>query len=265
MMLSILTATFNRADLIGNLYESLKKQTCKDFEWIVVDDGSLDSTKEIIREYQKLNEISIKYVYKENGGKHSAINIAIEQASKDFCILIDSDDYLLVDSVEKIHKKINAHENINGNFIGYCFRCVLEDGSFLGSDFSNKYYLPKELVSTPTEVMRLALGDMAYVFKTSKLKQVKFPIIYGERFFPELYIWNQLSDVGRIKYFLHIPVCVVNYQADGLSSDFIKLLKGSPIAFYIYYIDMIKREKRIFQKIKYIVRVFQSIYFRLKK
>ena len=101
--LTVFTPTFNRGYIISNCYESLCRQTCKDFIWLVVDDGSTDNTAELIRKWQNAdNGFEIKYVYKENGGMHTAHNTAYENIETELNVCIDSDDFMLDDAVEKI-------------------------------------------------------------------------------------------------------------------------------------------------------------------
>lgn len=101
MELAILTPTFNRG-VLQNLYESLKKQTCKEFEWVIVDDGSSDNTQDIVEKWIAEDEICVRYLYKKNGGKHTALSFAIKQMESKLTFIVDSDDILTVDAVETI-------------------------------------------------------------------------------------------------------------------------------------------------------------------
>ena len=77
--LTVFTPAYNRAYTIGRTYDSLCRQTCKDFEWLVIDDGSTDNTAKLVCEWQQLdNGFPIKYIWKENGGLHTGYNKAIE-------------------------------------------------------------------------------------------------------------------------------------------------------------------------------------------
>ena len=103
MMLTIITPTYNRKNLLNKLYDSLKNQTSHEFEWIIVDDGSSDGTKENVKSIKESATIDINYIYKENGGKHTAINVGVKHAKGELITIIDSDDTLLPDAVETIN------------------------------------------------------------------------------------------------------------------------------------------------------------------
>ena len=95
MKLTIFTSLFNRKNYLSRIYDSLKKQECHEFEWLIVDDGSTDSPEELILPWidQECN-FPIRFFRKENGGKHTATNLALEKAAGDFFMFLDSDDFL---------------------------------------------------------------------------------------------------------------------------------------------------------------------------
>ena len=111
-MITVLTPTFNRASLLPRLYKSLCKQTYRDFEWLVIDDGSSDHTKEILDQFVKENKISIRYYYKTNGGKHTAINLGLDVAKGEIFFIADSDDVLLPDSLSIVNPRGFFHLSI---------------------------------------------------------------------------------------------------------------------------------------------------------
>ena len=100
--LTVFTPAYNRAHTIGRTYESLCRQTCQDFEWLVVDDGSKDNTRELMEGWIQENKISIRYIYQENQGMHGAHNTAYENINTELNTCIDSDDFMPDDAVEKI-------------------------------------------------------------------------------------------------------------------------------------------------------------------
>ena len=110
-MISIVTATYNRAHLLPRLYESLKSQENKNFEWVVVDDGSVDNTENLIMEFNAENLININYLKKDNGGKHTALNLGISIAKYEYTFFLDSDDYFSNNSFEDVYNFFEANQN----------------------------------------------------------------------------------------------------------------------------------------------------------
>lgn len=105
-ILTIFTPTYNRAHTLPRTYESLCRQNCKKFIWLIVDDGSADKTAELVRDWQSRdNGFEIQYIYKENGGMHTAHNAAYANIHTELNTCIDSDDMLAVGAVEKILRK----------------------------------------------------------------------------------------------------------------------------------------------------------------
>ena len=100
--LSVFTPTYNRAYTLWKGYEGLKRQTCKDFKWIIVDDGSTDNTKELVSGWINENLFPIEYYYKKNGGMHTAHNEAYRHIDTELAVCIDSDDYMVYNGVELI-------------------------------------------------------------------------------------------------------------------------------------------------------------------
>ena len=111
-MVTVFTPTYNRAYIIDKLYKSLLAQTDKNFEWVVVDDGSTDNTEKYFKEILEQNSpFSITYVRQSNGGKHRAINRGVQLARGELFFIVDSDDYLLEDAIEKLIQWCNGLDN----------------------------------------------------------------------------------------------------------------------------------------------------------
>ncbi len=109
MIVSIITPTFNRAYILENLYMSLTLQKYKDFEWIVVDDGSTDETESLVLKWKNQKRIKINYIKQANGGKHKAINMALKHVNSDYVFIVDSDDYLIDTAIESIDYYIKKY------------------------------------------------------------------------------------------------------------------------------------------------------------
>ena len=140
--LTIFTPTYNRSHTLSRTYESLLAQDCKDFIWLIVDDGSTDDTKSLVEKWMSVdNGFEIQYIYKKNGGMHTAHNTAYENIKTELNVCIDSDDCMAENAVDLILKKwdkvcdkgyaglIGLDATFDGNIIGKGFkRGCIEDG-----------------------------------------------------------------------------------------------------------------------------------------
>ena len=104
MLITVFTPTYNRAHTLERLFDSLMAQTSREFEWLVVDDGSTDQTESLIKEFSAKAAFSVRYIYQTNGGKHRAHNAAIKLAAGELVIILDSDDCLLPHAVEGLQE-----------------------------------------------------------------------------------------------------------------------------------------------------------------
>lgn len=225
MMITVLTPTFNRGGRLQSLWDSLQKQTVKDFEWLVVDDGSTDGTKNLITQLQENSDFPIRYIYKSNGGKHTALNVGIQTICSELTFIVDSDDYVTDDAVEsilKIHKKYRSQNNI----CGYAFLRAFPDGKVNGKkfDINEKIgsYIDVRVNGDDTG------ADKAEVFKTHCLKEFPFPEYPNEKFLGEDLVWVRMA---RKYEMVHInkAIYVGNYLEDGLTNNRRKHNIASPV------------------------------------
>ncbi|WP_323913981.1 glycosyltransferase family 2 protein [Aeromonas veronii] len=255
-----MTPTYNRAYVLPRLYDSLCQQTRQDFEWLVIDDGSTDGTAELIFDYRVKSDFSINYYYKENGGKHRAINEGVVHATGDWIIIVDSDDLLTGDAVAKLYDVMN---HIGSEFVGMCFRRTTLSGHIIG--ISDPAW-SKSIVMQPIMAGHVLKGDLAYVFRTNVMRECPFPEFPGEKFVPELYIWNKIADIGKIVFYVDQVIYLCEYLPDGYTSNFKKNLRSNPCGFGLFYRDQVIRDTRLFGKVKACVRSLQCIlYCWLKK
>lgn len=224
MMITILTPTFNRG-VLRSLWDSLQKQTVKDFEWLVVDDGSTDGTKNLIAQLQEKSNFPIRYIYKSNGGKHTALNVGIQTICSELTFIVDSDDCVTDDAVEsilKIHKKYRSQNYI----CGYAFLRAFPDGKVNGKKFDVDEkigsYIDVRVNGDDTG------ADKAEVFKTHCLKEFPFPEYPNEKFLGEDLVWVRMA---RKYEMVHInkAIYVGNYLEDGLTNNRRKHNIASPV------------------------------------
>lgn len=216
MKFTILTPTYNRAYTLKRLYGSLKRQTFQDFEWLVIDDGSIDNTKTLIESFiSEKPFFEIVYKYKENGGKHRAINYGVSFARGEMTFLLDSDDWLTDDSLFLINQvDASIPLGVKSQFIGVLGLRVHEDEKIIGKTFSGEY-----VDATYMQRVKFGIsGDKGEVFYTELLKKYPFPEFDGEKFATERLVWNKMSFDGyKIRYF-NKPVQYCEYLPDGLTA-----------------------------------------------
>ena len=211
-LLTILTPSYNREKELSRLYDSLKKQTCKKFEWLVVDDGSTDKTAATVRKWEKEGSVCIHCIKKENGGKHTALNTGISKINSELTFIVDSDDWLPENAVEIILRYHEKWKDTDG-LCGYSFLRFYPDGNV------NEAFFPvNECIDTyvNARINGHIGGDKAEVFFTDILKRYPFPVFGKEKFLPEDLVWVKMSGPYKM---LHVNECVYigDYLADGLT------------------------------------------------
>ena len=178
--LTVFTPAYNRAHTIGRTYESLKSQSCKDFKWLIIDDGSSDNTRELVEAWKKQdNGFEIEYIYKENGGMHTAHNVAYEHIDTELNVCIDSDDCMANDAISKI---INAWDSVRDkNYAGLIGLDADMEGNIIGNAF------PKDMYETTLSNYYATggSGDKKLVYKTEIIKKYPpYPVFEGEKYVP---------------------------------------------------------------------------------
>ena len=225
--LTVFTLTYNRGYCINKCYESLLRQTCDDFEWLVVDDGSTDDTKEIISAWTREGKIPIRYIYKENGGMHTGYNVAYDNIFTELAVAIDSDDYMTDDAVEKIVSFWKAHGE--DQYAGLICLDITENGEVIGTE------LPNIKCATVYDLYyRMGVkGDKKEVYRPELIRDFRSPVFAGEKLFPTRYKYF-LVDLTHKMLVLNEPVAVVEYMPDGYTKNIIKLYKKN-LRSYIFY------------------------------
>lgn len=244
MLLTVLTPTYNRANTLKKLYDSLLQQTCKDFEWLIVDDGSFDETKDLIDSFIKENKIIIKYVYKKNGGKHTALNLGIELIQTELTIIVDSDDYLTGNAIDTINNYYELNKE-NKKIAFYSYLRVNRNGKILCKPKKNNFvdnYLKIRIKNN-------LKGDMAEVFVNKILKNYRFLEFDNEKFISEDTLWIEIAK----KYdtlFVNIPIYVCDYLTDGLTKNDKKYKFKSPFGSMLRGIQLMYKDCGIVANIK---------------
>lgn len=234
--ITILTPTYNRASLLPRLFDSLLRQTNKDFEWIVVDDGSTDDTRKVVANLKEKcgGAFPMGYVYKANGGKHMAINIGAERARGELLFIADSDDLLTDDALETV---ANSWHDISDDksFAGIAgLDIAMDTREVIGSG------LPQEHIDCNAIDIRYrhhVTGDMKEVFRTEVLREFPFPEFAGERFCPEQLVWFRMARRYRLRY-INKPIYIADYQPDGITAGITRARMRNPSASMLTYAEL---------------------------
>lgn len=244
--ITVFTPTYNRAYSLPRLYASLQTQKLRDFEWIIVDDGSTDNTADVVKVWVEEKSMPIHYVKTENGGKHRAINKGVKMATGKLFFIVDSDDWLPDDSLYWIDFYYQQVAN-NVEFAGVAGSKCYPDGNKVGGNVS--YDILNADAVSYRERYRIK-GDMAEVWRTIVLRQYPFPEFEGEKFLTEAVVWDQISLKYKLRYFnKNIYTC--EYLPDGLTKNIRAHHRNSPRGTMLFYSrQMEDRRLRIISRIK---------------
>ena len=246
MKLTIFTPTYNRASLLPRLYKSLKKQSDNRFEWVIVDDGSIDNTQELVQSYINEDIIEINYFKQANAGKHIAINTGVNLAKGELFFIVDSDDYLIDEAVGIIIKDYQNFKTIGGDVAGISYRRGYSIKKPIGS-----LNFTKEVTENVFDfrLKRKVVGDMAEVVSTEVLKKYPFPKINEERFLTEALIWNRIGLKYKMIWKPEI-IYIGEYQKGGLTDKNFEIRKKSPEGALLFYKELQTMPISFVQKIR---------------
>jgi glycosyltransferase involved in cell wall biosynthesis len=227
-VLTVFTPTYNRAYCLHQCYESLVRQTCKDFIWMIIDDGSKDDTKNLVNKWKKDNLIDIEYIWQENQGMHGAHNTAYASIKTELNVCIDSDDYMPDDAVEKILSLWETHgsKNVSG-IIGLDANA---DGQIIGSN------LPSNLITATLFDLYYkhgVSGDKKLVYRTDLTKHFPYPVFENEKYVGLAYKYYKLDQQYEM-LLLNEVLCCVEYLPDGSSLNMLQQYRKNPKGFAFY-------------------------------
>lgn len=261
--ITVFTPTYNRAYIVENLYRSLQRQSFTNFEWLVVDDGSNDDTEELFKEWSKENNnFEIRYYKKENGGKHRAINYALDEAKGELFFTVDSDDYLTDDALEKINdweKDLDKSKK----FAGIVANRGYEKNKTINNYFEEDY-LDLDLMQMYTyseNGKKVLSGERALIFYTDIHRLYKYPEFEGENFMTEAVTWNRMANDGYLVRYFNDIIWIFEYLPDGLTKAGHKLFIDNPRGYALWIIEKGKIEgKNHFEMWKVYYSVYCELY-----
>lgn len=225
-LLTVFTPTFNRVDCLRRCYESLRRQTCRDFIWLVVDDGSADGTGELVKEWMREGKLDIRYHYQENGGMHAAHNAAYEMMDTELNVCLDSDDRMPEDAVACILEfwKLHGNDRVAG-LMG--LDADMETGELIGTAFEGDA-LETTLTGFYAEGGR---GDKKLVYRTALMKRLPpYPVFPGEKYVGLGYKY-MLADRIAPLLTMNKVLCLVEYREDGSSRNMFRQYVLNPRGF----------------------------------
>lgn len=246
-MITVFTPAYNRAKELVRLYDSLLAQDYADFEWLIVDDGSADNTKEVVDGMIREGKINIRYIFQENRGKSMAFNRGIGEAEGEAFFCIDSDDFLMPNVLKRIARE---------------FALIQDDPVIAGLGFLHYHAGTLDFIGTPypydgiTETCfgiyhtHGVTGDKPFIFKTEILRQTKFPEIPGEKFVPEALLFNRICRDKKMKFF-NTGIACVEYMANGYSANYFSLCKRNPKAQCLYYKELYALQPSLYNAAAY--------------
>ena len=241
--ITVFTATFNRAKTLIRTYDSIKN-LCKpqigndvlNFEWILVDDGSLDETSSLARVWSDENSIPFRYYKQTNQGKHVAMNFAVLHARGEFFVSIDSDDGILPNALQiYMDSWYDIPEFMRQDYCGVSARAVGVDNVIVGEK------LPYEPMDTTFTTLRLKYkikGDFLEIFRVDILKKYPFPEYDNRmRFCPECISWFEMAKKYKIRA-IDSPT-LLYYHDDDVSLMKTRNIARSVSNYYLwlYYIN----------------------------
>lgn len=229
--LTIHTATYNRAYILEKAYKSLKNQTVKDFEWLITDDGSSDSTEELVKMWQKEeNVFPIRYNKLNHVGIPRALNYGVKNAASDWFMMLDSDDYILPNTVELVLQWLDEIKN-DPSMAGIGFARCFPNGQFMKPQ---KPIIDSRLGyvdATHIERSKYNLNmDMCEVHRTELFRKYPFQVWSDEKYAPEQLNFNQIALEGLKLRWRDTKLYICEYLPDGQTKDD-RLVKNNPMGF----------------------------------
>ena len=255
MRITVFTPTYNRAYIIDELYNSLKKQTFIDFEWLIIDDGSTDCTYEKVKNWSADNtKFPIRYYKFENSGKQKEINRALDLARGELFFTVDSDDLLTADALDKINQwektipqceKFCGFAGSDGDMTGKAINPIFSE-EYVDATFFNRY----------AETGMFIGHDRPWVFYTDVHRQYRYPEFEGEKFIAEAVVWNRMAKDGYQIRCFNDEIYLIEHQEDGYTKKISQILIQSPKGYGLW-----KAEQMSFLKYGFLRRIKEYYIF----
>lgn len=214
--ISVLTPTYDRAHTLPRLHESLVAQTFRSFEWVILDDGSEDHTPALVQEWISAGDMEITYRRQANSGKHVAVNRGIELARGAFTTIVDSDDWLVPQSLEQMLACWNGIQaELRPSFSGVVGLSAYEDGRVIGDR-----YPADPLDCDPVELTYFygVTGDKHGLFRTDVYREFPFPFEDLRSYVAESLVWNRMALKYQERHVNQVFL-IKEYQPGGITDS----------------------------------------------
>ncbi|MBB2484239.1 glycosyltransferase family 2 protein [Mitsuaria sp. WAJ17] len=236
-LFTVFTPTYNRAHTLHRVHESLLAQTFKDFEWLIVDDGSTDATAALVAQWQQEGRLQIRLVTQANRGKHFAYNRGVREARGELFLAFDSDDSCVAETLAVLREAwLGIPEAVRPSFSGVSCLCRDEAGVVLGGP------LPASSIDGHPHKLLPQLGrhaEMWGIHRTDILRDHPFPEFDGEKFVPEGLVWNRISRRYQVRH-INQALRIYHDSADSLSRKMVDLRHRSPRGSSLYYAELLQ-------------------------
>jgi len=237
---TVFTPAYNRAGLLPRVHQSLLEQTFGDFEWLIVDDGSSDDTRSVVEPWIAGSPFPVRYLYKENGGKHTALNVGIREARGRYFVVADSDDWLLPEALETLLDVWNGQSG-REKLTGVCGLFQYPDGQVVGTRF------PEDGMRSNAIDLRLrhgVKGDKVGFSRIEVLREFPFPEEFGRVYLPESIVWNRISQ-RYDTVFVNRMIGVKEYQQHGITDRAGLNSARNPLAYRLKAAELVTGSRRI--------------------
>ena len=257
MKISVLTSTYNRGNLLKKLYNSLIQNSNYnvDVQWLIIDDGSKDDTKNIVKDFKDENKIEIKYFYQENQGKMLAINKLVKEANGDLIIECDSDDYFTEDAFDIIKNEYQKCDK--SDIYALCFLKYDQNGNNMGNLFKNEKTTMFDLYFKEGEN-----GEKALVFFADVRKKYKHELEHNEKFVTEARMYHKMDENYKMAC-INEPIMICEYQDEGYTQNIMEQFKKYPFGYYMYFKEILHKNMKgvLFKKRLYAIKHFLLFWY----
>ena len=254
---TIFTPTYNRGYILNHLYESLCGQSDYRFDWLIIDDGSTDQTETLVNTWVNSEKrFSIQYRKVQNAGKQRAINQAVQMIQTEYIFIVDSDDYLTADAIEKVNQwldEIDGRQDLAGVSGIRGYKSHQPIGGFAG--FTGAYIEASNLERRHYNLS----ADMAEIYKVDLLKRFPFSVWPGEKFVPEAVVWDEIALQGyKLRWYKDI-IYICEYLEDGLTKGSWNLLENNPMGYAMLFNHQLKTTESLKEKCKIVLQMDSCI------